>query len=90
MSTINIRSKRIQQKTELRVLIAYDTQPTQFIRLLTITCNQKLVLSAELTENTAKNPFFNFKLKQTQAGDKIVVNWLDNQGHIDSAQHVIQ
>ncbi|MDD5405297.1 MAG: thiosulfate oxidation carrier complex protein SoxZ, partial [Sulfuricella sp.] len=28
----------------------------------------------------AKNPFLGFKVKGARAGDKIVVNWVDNKG----------
>lgn len=91
MSTINIRSKRLKDKTELRVLIAYNTDyPKHYIRLLTITWNKKVILTAELAEHTPKNPFFAFVLKQTNAGDKITVSWLDNIGNSETEKHIVR
>lgn len=90
MSSIKVRSKNLNDKTELRILIAHEMKyPTQFIRLLTVTCNKKVVLTIELGENTPKNPFFAFILKQVKSGDEITVNWLDNMGNSEMEQHII-
>ena len=102
MSSIKIRTKRMKDKTQIRMLIAHPmehgdnrdkatNQPvfTNFIRVLTVTCNQKVVVSCEIGDSTAKNPYFAFMLKGGKAGDKITVNWLDNLGNTDSEEHII-
>ena len=59
------------------------------IKVLTVTLNQKVVLSCELGESTPKNPFFAFVLKNAHQGDKVTVNWLDSLEQSDSEEHII-
>lgn len=103
MSSIKIRTKRMKDKTQIRMLIAHPMEqgnnqdkitnqpiPAQFIRVLTVTCNQKVVVSCEMGGSAAKDPYFSFMLKGGKAGDKITVNWLDNLGNTDSEEHIIR
>lgn len=102
MSSIKIRSKRLNGKTQVRMLITHpmehgDNQdkPTNssisahFIQVLTVTYNQKVVVSCEISDSTPQNPYFAFMLKGGNQGDKITVNWLDNLGNTDSEEHII-
>jgi len=102
MSSIKIRSKRLKGKTQIRLLIAHPmdyadcqdkitSQPLlAHIQLLTVTHNQKVVVSCEMGASTPKNPYFAFMLKGGNKGDKITVNWLDNLGNTDSEEHIIK
>jgi sulfur-oxidizing protein SoxZ len=103
MSSIKIRTKRMKNTTQIRMLIAHPMQhgqtqdkvthfpiPAQFIRVLTVTCNQKVVVSCEMGDSTAKDPYLSFMLKGGKAGDKITVNWLDNLGNTDSEEHIVK
>ncbi len=102
MSSIKIRSRRMKGKTQIRMLIAHPmdyadsqdkitSQPLlAHIQLLTVTYNQKVVVSCEMGASTPKNPYFAFMLKGGNKGDKITVNWLDNLGNTDSEEHVIK
>jgi len=103
MSSIKIRSKRLKDKTQIRMLIAHPMEqgnnpdkitnqliPAHFIQVLTVTYNQKVVVSCEMGESTPKNPYFAFMLKGGQVGDKVTVNWLDNLGNTDSEEHIIR
>lgn len=103
MSSIKIRTKRIKDKTQIRVLIAHPMEhgnnqdkitnqpiPAQFIHVLTVTCNQKVVVSCEMGNSFAKDPYLAFVLKNGKAGDKITVNWLDNLDNTDSEEHIIK
>jgi sulfur-oxidizing protein SoxZ len=103
MSSIKIRTKRMKDKTQIRMLIAHPMEygnnqdkvthqpiPAQFIRVLTVTCNQKMVVSCEMGDSAAKDPYFAFMLKGGNAGDRITVNWLDNLGNTDSEEHIIK
>jgi len=103
MSSIKIRTKRMNDKTQIRLLIAHPMEhgktldkitqqpiPAQFIRVLTVTCNQKVVVSCEMGDSAAKDPYLAFILKGGKAGDKITVNWLDNLGNTDSEEHIIR
>lgn len=63
--------------------------PANFIRLLTVTHNQKMVVSCEIGASTPKDPYFVFMLKGGKSGDRVTVNWLDNLGNTDSEKHII-
>ena len=92
MSSIKIRSKRLNDKTQIRMLIAHPMEhgdTAHFIQVLTVTCNQKVILSCEIGDSSPKNPYFSLILKDSKAGDKITVNWLDNLGNTDSEEHTI-
>ncbi|KAB2325244.1 thiosulfate oxidation carrier complex protein SoxZ [Betaproteobacteria bacterium SCN1] len=63
--------------------------PAHFIQEVTATLNGKEVLSADLGSGISKNPYLGFKVKGAKAGDKIVVNWVDNTGDKNSAEAAI-
>jgi sulfur-oxidizing protein SoxZ len=103
VSSIKIRSKRMKDKTQLRILIAYSMErednqdkiinpfiATHFIQMLTVTCNQKVVASCQIGDSVSKNPYFGFMLKAGNVGDKITVSWLDNFGNTDSEEHIVR
>jgi sulfur-oxidizing protein SoxZ len=45
-----------------------------------ITVAGKTVMDAQWGYAVAKNPFLGFRVKGVKAGDKIVINWVDNMG----------
>jgi sulfur-oxidizing protein SoxZ len=47
------------------------------------------VLTAELGPAVSRNPYLGFKVKGPKAGDKVVVNWVDNKGDKNSAEATI-
>jgi sulfur-oxidizing protein SoxZ len=63
--------------------------PAHFIQEVTATINGKEVLSADLGSGISKNPYLGFKVKGAKAGDKVVVNWVDNTGDKNSAEAAI-
>ncbi len=103
MSSIRIRSKLSGNKVQIRILIAHpmengrnrDTEtgkliPAHFIQELVLSHNDKPVVQASLGGSISKNPFFTFVLKNARAGDKITVDWIDNQGISDTREHFIK
>lgn len=54
--------------------------PAHFINQVTATLNGKTVLEAQWGAAVAKNPFLGFKVKGAKAGDKVVINAVDNHG----------
>lgn len=103
MSSIKIRTKRMKDNIQIRMLIAHPMEhgqtldkitnqpiPAHFIRVLTVTYNQTIVASCEMGDSAAKDPYFAFLLKGGKVGDKITVNWLDNLGNTDSEEHIIK
>lgn len=103
MSTIKIRSKRIENYTLVRTLIAHPMEtgknkneetgefiPAHFIQTLTFKLNDKVMSECQMGFGVSKNPFFSFKLKSTNTGDIVTISWQDNLGYHDSREHIIQ
>lgn len=101
-SSIKIRTQQRDELTELKVLISHPMEngrnrdpatheliPAHFIQELTIDRNDLRLLTAKPGPSMSKNPFFSFLLKNCQAGDRLSVNWLDNLGNTDHAEHII-
>jgi sulfur-oxidizing protein SoxZ len=59
--------------------------PAHHITNVTATLNGKPVLGGGIS----KNPYLAFKVKGAKAGDKVVVNWVDNTGDKNSAEATI-
>lgn len=102
MSSIKIRSKRQDGKTQVRTLIAHPMEngrnrdetgqliPAHFIQEINVKLNDRVILSGDLGGSIAKDPFFTFMLKNGKPGDKITISWLDNQNLSDSRDHFIK
>ena len=52
--------------------------PAHFINAVVATLNGKTIMEAQWGGAVSKNPFLGFKVKGVKAGDKIVVNAVDN------------
>src|SRR5512138_3898881 len=63
--------------------------PAHFIQEVKATVNGTPVLAADMGSGVSKNPYLGFKVKGAKAGDKVVVNWVDNKGDTNSAEAVI-
>lgn len=63
--------------------------PAHFISELTASINGATVLKSDMSEGISKNPYLGFKVKGAKAGDKVVVNWVDNKGDKNSAEATI-
>lgn len=103
MSSIKIRSKRIDGKTQIRTLIAHPMEtgrnrdpktnqpiPAHYIQELTVSRNGKVVVTSNTGASISKDPYFAFMLKGGEAGDKITIYWFDNLGNQDSEEHVVK
>ncbi len=63
--------------------------PAHFIQTVTASLNGRLVMEAQWSQAISKNPFFGFKVKGAQKGDRITVAWVDNLGDRNSTDAVI-
>ena len=103
MSSIKIRSKRLEDSTQIRTLIAHPMEhgrnrdaktnqliPAHFIQILTLMLNDQVVLTCNMAGSISKDPYFAFLLKGGDVGDKITISWVDNQGKTDSAEHFLK
>ncbi|NOT85493.1 MAG: thiosulfate oxidation carrier complex protein SoxZ [Methylococcaceae bacterium] len=99
MASIKIRTKRLEGKTQIRLLIAHPMEhgrnkdkltgqliPAHFIKELTVKHNDRVIISSDMAGMIAKNPYFAFMLNDGQAGDKITVSWIDNFAQTDRAE----
>ncbi|MEQ1528470.1 MAG: thiosulfate oxidation carrier complex protein SoxZ [Methylococcales bacterium] len=102
MSSIKIRSKRLDGKTQIRILIAHPMEhgrnrdktsneliPAHFIQMLTVTYNQKIMVTGDIGTSISKDPYFAFLRKGGNPGDKITVAWTDNLGNKDYQEHFV-
>lgn len=102
MSSIKIRSKRLNGNTQIRTLITHamangkkkDKQgkivPAHHIQVLTVKHNNVEVITCHMAGSISKNPYFDFLLKGGKPGDKITIAWIDNLGRKDSLVHLIK
>ncbi len=99
MSSIKIRTKRLDGKTQIRILIAHPMEngrnkdkqtgeviPAHFIKELTVKHNDNFIISSDLGGSISKDPYFAFLLNGGAEGDKIQVSWEDNLGNTDTAE----
>ncbi len=54
--------------------------PAHYIKQVTATWQDKVVLLAQWGTAVSKNPFLEFTFKGGQKGDRIKVSWIDNKG----------
>jgi sulfur-oxidizing protein SoxZ len=88
-----IRTKTRDGVTDVLVLVDHPMEtglrtdrntkkkiPAHFIQKLTFSLNGKEVASTDLGPAVSKDPLIGIKLKDAKPGDKIKINWSDNQG----------
>lgn len=89
---MKIRARVVGDSTEVKVLMSHEMEtgqrkdaqgqiiPAWFIQNVTVTWNEKTVLSAQWGTAVSKNPFLSFRFKGGARGDKITVTWIDSRG----------
>ncbi|WP_446811495.1 thiosulfate oxidation carrier complex protein SoxZ [Methylomonas sp. 2BW1-5-20] len=99
--SIKIRSQRRERYTEIKLLIAHPMEngrnrdangeliPAHFIEQVLIKLNGDIILTANMAGSISKNPFFTFRLKAGTSGDRLTVEWTDNQQTRDSVEHIL-
>ncbi len=100
-SSIKIRSQRRENYTEIKLLITHPMEngrnrdaadqliPAHFIEQLVIRLNDQIVIASNMAGSISKNPFFTFRLKTANSGDKISATWTDNRQLSDSVEHLL-
>jgi sulfur-oxidizing protein SoxZ len=101
MSTIKIRTKRLDGMTQIRTLITHpmengrqknkqgETIPAHYILALTVILNDKIIITSTIGKGISKDPYFAFKIKGGEKGDKITISWQDNLGNSDTAERIV-
>ncbi|MDP2823141.1 MAG: thiosulfate oxidation carrier complex protein SoxZ [Sulfuritalea sp.] len=89
---MKIRAQIKGDAAEVRILMGHametgqrkdaagKTIPAHFIQSMTVEVGGKKVVDGQIGPSVSRNPVFGFKVKGAKAGDKVVVNWVDNKG----------
>jgi sulfur-oxidizing protein SoxZ len=89
---MKIRAQMKGDIAEVRVLMGHAMEtgqrkdgsgnsiPAHFIQTMTVDVGGKRVIDGQIGTSVSRNPVFGFKVKGAKAGDKVVVNWVDNKG----------
>ena len=59
---------------------AGELVPAHFIQTVEATCRDRVVLSAQWGTAISANPFFVFRFKGGEVGDKVRITWVDSEG----------
>ncbi len=99
---IKIRAQQKGDFSEIRILMIHPmetgqrkdpktgkNQSAHFIQSFSVTINGKPVIEGQTGTSVARNPVFVFKIKGTNAGDKVSVSWMDNKGDKRSDESLI-
>jgi sulfur-oxidizing protein SoxZ len=98
---MKIRAKADGDVVEIRVLMSHimetgqrknqagEVIPAHFIQTVTVTCNDRSVLTAQWGPAVSANPFLSFKFQGGQKGDKVRIEWKDNTGDSRSDEVVV-
>jgi sulfur-oxidizing protein SoxZ len=76
-------------ETGLRKNPAGEPIPAHFIQTVSVTYQDRSVLSAQWGPAVSANPFLAFKFTGGQKGEKVKVNWADTKGDSRSDEAVI-
>lgn len=93
-SSIKIRAKQLKREkaVQVKAIITHPMHtgqgkdalgqliPAHFIQFITVKHNDMLVVEMQLGTGVSKNPYLTFHLNDAQLGDRVVVEWSDNQG----------
>ena len=67
-------------ETGLRRDSAGAAVPAHYIKTVKVTCNEKVVMTADWGPAVSKNPFLEIRFKGGKPGDKVVIMWTDTAG----------
>jgi sulfur-oxidizing protein SoxZ len=89
---MKIRAQLKGDVTDIKILMSHAmetgqrkdaagaTVPAHFIQSMTVDVGGKRVIDGQTGTSISRNPVFGFRMKGAKAGDKVVVNWVDNKG----------
>lgn len=98
---MKIRASMQGDVAEIRVLVNHPMEtgqrkdsagnlvPAHFIKHLSATVGDKVVLDSQIGTAVSRNPVFAFKVKGAKAGDKVVIKWTDSKGDSRTDEAVI-
>ena len=97
MSSIKMRAKVDDGVTTIKALISHpmdtgmqkdkktgETIPAHFIQEVVCTHKGNTIMTAYWGPAISKNPYLSFKFTGAEAGDTVMLSWVDNKGEKDS------
>ncbi len=101
-STIRLKTKTRDNVTEVRAIIRHPMEtgfrvdeesgelvPAHYIKLVTVTHNDQIILSCDWSRAVSKNPYLSFMFEGSSVGDKLTLNWLDTKNETDSIETIL-
>jgi len=101
-NAIKVRSKIEGDVALIRLLISHPMEtglrkdpegqlvPAHFIELLTITYQDRAVLSAQWGPAVSRNPYLAFRFKGAKKGEKLRITWVDSKGESQTDEAVLE
>lgn len=98
---MKIKARMLGDTAEIRVLVNHPMEtgqrkdaagnfiPANFIRHLTISIGERIVVDSTFGTAVSRNPLFAFKVTGARAGQRVIVNWKDNLGESRTDEAVI-
>jgi sulfur-oxidizing protein SoxZ len=102
MSNMKIRASMVGGAAEVKALMNHVMEtglrkdaktgavvPAHHITNVTAMLNGTQVMDAQWGGGISKNPYLAFRVKGAKAGDKVVINTVDNKGEKDTGEATI-
>jgi sulfur-oxidizing protein SoxZ len=98
---MKIKARMQGDTAEIRVLVNHPMEngqrkdaagnliPAHFIRRLTISLGERVVVDSTFGTAVSRNPLFAFKLTGARPGVRVIVSWKDNRGESRTDETVI-
>ncbi len=98
---MKIKARMQGDTAEIRVLVNHPMEngqrkdaagnliPAHFIRRLTISLGERVVVDSTFGTAVSRNPLFAFKLTGARPGERVIVSWKDNRGESRTDETVI-
>ncbi len=98
---MRVRATRNGDLVEVKILIKHEMTSRlkwdigghlilpHYIQTIRGTCNNKPILYVHFGGSVSKDPYFSFKFKGGQQGDKIVISWVDTEGDTRSDETLV-
>ncbi|SCZ54882.1 thiosulfate oxidation carrier complex protein SoxZ [Thiohalomonas denitrificans] len=97
--SIMIRANKNGELTTVKALIKHPMEtglrkdkksgkkiPAHFIQEVSCKHAGKEVMSAQWGASVSKNPYFTFRFRGADKGDRVTLTWVDNQGGSESGE----
>lgn len=98
---MKIKARLMGDTAEIRVLVNHPMEngqrkdaagnpiPKHFIRQLTVSVGERVVVDSTFGTAVSRNPLFAFKVTGARAGERVIVSWKDNRGGSRTDEAVI-